>query len=108
MPDHWICMDCAMLGPNGGDCAACGEGPLLDLRDSQVRVTLRQQDAERSRQRNGKLLVIASAIAAVMGFPIVFVLGTVIGVGAAIGLGAGGYALLRLVFPYRARFGSVT
>jgi hypothetical protein len=108
MADTWICMDCATVGANPGNCTACGEGPLLDLRDPQVRVTLRQQDAERSRQRNGRLLVAASAIAAVLGFPLVFVLGTVVGVLAVIGLGAGGYALLRLLLPYRARFGSVT
>jgi hypothetical protein len=100
----WICMDCAACGPSPGDCASCGEGPLLDLRDPLVRGTLLQQDAERARARGRLLLGVASAIAAVGGFPLMFVLGEFLGVGAIIALGAGAYALLRALFPYRARF----
>jgi hypothetical protein len=103
-PSPWVCMDCAARNADAGDCATCGQGPLLDSRDALVRTTLVQQDGERARKRGRLLIVIAAGVAAVVGFPIVFLLGQFTGLGAVVGLGAGVFALLRVAFPYRPRF----
>ncbi len=100
----WICMDCGARGGSAGSCSRCGQGPLLDARDPQVRSTLLQQDGEASRKRSRTLIGVAAGVAAVLGFPLVFVLGVFIGLGAVVGLGAGVYAVLRMAFPYRPRF----
>jgi hypothetical protein len=100
----WVCMDCGARNAAAGNCATCGQGPLLDSRDALVRTTLVQQDGERARKRARLLIVIAAAVAAVVGFPIVFLLGQFIGLAAVVGLGAGVFALLRIAFPYKARF----
>jgi hypothetical protein len=100
----WICMDCSARNAAGGDCGSCGQGPLLDVRDAQVRATLLQQDAERGLKRGRTLIVVAAGVAAVLGFPLVFVLGQFVGLAAVVGLGALVYAGLRMALPYKPRF----
>jgi hypothetical protein len=99
----WICMDCGARNPSSGSCSACGQGPLLDARDPQVRSALALQDGERLRKRSRLLMGVAAGIAAVVGFPLVFLLGQFVGLVAVVSLGAGVYAVLRLAFPYRSR-----
>jgi hypothetical protein len=77
---------------------------LLDSRDAAVRATLVQQDGEQSRKRGRLLMSVAAGIAAVVGFPLVFVLGQFIGLAAVVGLGAGVYAILRRMFRFHPRF----
>jgi len=100
----WICMDCSAHNAAPGDCPKCGEGPLVDVREPQVRAALVQQDSEHSLKRARMLTVIAAGVAAVCGFPIVFMLGAFVGLAAVVGLGALVYAALRIVFPYTPRF----
>jgi len=97
-------MDCSARNAAAGDCASCGQGPLLDSRDALVRATLSQQDGERARKRGRLLIAIAAGVAAVLGFPLVFLLGQFVGLAAVVGLGAGVFALLRMAFPFKPRF----
>jgi ribosomal protein L40E len=105
--DGWICMDCAARNAGAGNCARCGEGPLLDLRDAQVRGALHQQDEERGRAKSRKLLAVAAAIGAVLGFPIVFTLGAIIGLLGVVAFGGLIFLVLRAVFPYKPRFADI-
>jgi hypothetical protein len=99
----WVCMDCAARNPNPGNCVSCGQGPLLDARDAQVRTTLVQQDSEGARARQRTLMMIAAATTTVVGAPVFFFLG-LIGPLMAVGLGAATYGILRAAFPYKQRF----
>jgi hypothetical protein len=100
----WICLDCAARNQAPGDCAACGRGPLLDARDPQVRATLLQQDGQRVLARQRALIVVAAGLTTVVGAPLFFFLGFLVGPVPAIGVGAVAYFVLRAVFPYRPRF----
>ncbi len=100
----WICMDCGAHNGAAGSCAKCGEGPLVDARDALVCTTLRNQDAERGRKRSQMLIGAAAAIGAVFGLPLVLFLGEFVGLVTVVLFGAGIYAVLRLLFPYRPRF----
>jgi hypothetical protein len=103
----WLCMDCAATNPNPGDCASCGQGPLLDAGDPQVRAALVQRDSEGARARQRTLMMIAAATTTVVGAPVFFILG-LIGPLMAVGVGAATYAILRAVFPYKRRFPDFT
>ena len=97
-------MDCAARNTAPGNCTHCGEGPLLDLRDSLVRTTLRQQDLEAGRKKIQKLMGAAGALGAFIGFPLVLFLGEFVGLAAAVGVGALILFALKAMFPYRPRF----
>lgn len=52
----FVCMDCARRQPDSGDCRACGNGPVLDSRDRDVRQTLHDDDDKRARKREGAIV----------------------------------------------------
>ncbi len=49
----------------------------------------------------------ASGIGAIVGFPLVFTLGMLIGLAAVVGLGGVIFLILRAIFPYRPRFADI-
>jgi ribosomal protein L40E len=100
----WICLDCAARNPAPGDCASCHRGPLLDARDQQVRVALVQQDSQRAQARQRTLIVVAAGVTTIVGAPVFFLLGFLVGPVLAIAAGAVTYLVLRAAFPYRPRF----
>lgn len=60
----FICSDCGRRAAEGGDCAGCGQGPLLDLSNPVVEATLREKDAQRRLKRERLLRVVAIPLAA--------------------------------------------
>lgn len=62
--DPFVCMDCAGRQPSAGECARCGNGPMLDARDPDVRNTLLEDDERRGRKREG-LVIGASVLTAI-------------------------------------------
>ncbi|HEY1954414.1 MAG TPA: hypothetical protein VGH28_02360 [Polyangiaceae bacterium] len=103
----WVCMDCAARNDAAGNCARCGEGPLVDARDALVRKTLRDQDDERGRKRSRTLIVAAAAIGSIFGLPCLLLFGEVLGLVVVVLLAAGIYGVLRLTFSLKPRFGDV-
>ena len=103
----WVCMDCAARNDAAGDCARCGEGPLVDAREALVRKTLQDQDGELGRKRSRMLIGAAAALGSVFGLPLVFLLGEFVGLVAVVLVGAGIYGVLRLFFSYKPRFTDV-
>jgi hypothetical protein len=71
-PQH-VCSDCGARQDDAGDCAACGEGPLLDLGDAATRETLGQIEQQRRVERERKLLLLTVPIAIGLGGAIGFV-----------------------------------
>lgn len=56
MESFFACSDCGAANPQPGNCATCGEGPLLDARRLEVRDELWKSEEAAIRKRNGRLL----------------------------------------------------
>jgi hypothetical protein len=55
----WACSDCGARWDEKGDCRGCGQGPLVDLRESNVRDALVEEDRRRAERRSQRMLVVA-------------------------------------------------
>lgn len=64
--EPFICMDCGKQAADGGRCTGCGEDPLLDLRDPEVRMALMDDDERRLQKRDHQMILIAVPIAMVI------------------------------------------
>lgn len=117
MDAFWACSDCGARNAQPGNCATCGEGPLLDARRAEVRDELWKSEELAIRKRNGRLLPL---VILVVGFVVLggmwvatptLLLGLIFSPVGAIML-AGGLALTSFVlwkvvcsvFPARRRF----
>jgi hypothetical protein len=69
--DMWFaCMRCGARAALGGACAACGDDPLLDLRDPASRELLSDEDDRRRSQLENRRRILCTAAAVVaMGLP---------------------------------------
>lgn len=107
-------MDCGERLDTGGDCAACGKGPLLDLRDPEVRRTLVEDDDRRARKREGLVIgaAVLVAIPAVVGLElaipllarVLYAFGCLGELGACAALAVALWQLGRRLWPARRRF----
>lgn len=61
----FACIDCGSRSGSQGRCGACGEGPLLDLRQPGVVGALLQEDATRQSKRQALLIWVSVPVAAV-------------------------------------------
>ena len=111
----WVCSDCGARWDAGGDCARCGEGPLLDLRHPTVREEL-LKDEQRRREKHSQRLLALSALIAVLawcslGFfsieVVMFVIMMPGGLIAVAGIAVAAFVLSRIlgsIFPLKPRF----
>lgn len=63
----FICSDCGAQAAEGGNCRACGQGPLLDLADPAVLPALREADVQRRLKRARQLQWVSIPIAVALG-----------------------------------------
>jgi hypothetical protein len=118
IPDalRFACMDCGSRQSGAGNCSKCGEGPVLDLRDSEVRLTLVENDDRRRSRRDHRMILVSIPIALatfgglclVPGFTLVFwaIPGPMF-LKFIFGIAAGGFAISRLLlrlFPVKQHF----
>ncbi len=68
--DH-ACADCGWRG-GPGSCANCGEGPVLDLRDTEVVIALLKDDEARNSRRQATLRGWAAVFGMVAGLLLLF------------------------------------
>lgn len=77
-PARFACTDCGARSATDGDCGRCGEGPLVDLDDPEVREALRKEDESRAEKHQGKLRQIAIVAGIVSGIALATVVPTVL------------------------------
>lgn len=68
----FLCSDCGKRSTEGGNCRACGQGPLLDASDPSVLEVLREADVQRRLKRERLLRWIAIPVAVVPVLALVF------------------------------------
>ena len=119
-PLRYACMDCGSRQAAAGDCSKCGKGPLMDLRDREVRLALVDDDDRRRSKRDRQMIAVSIPIALgafgvlclVPGFTLIFwALPGPLFVKFIAAVSAGAYGLSRLllrVFPVRQHFQDLT
>jgi hypothetical protein len=111
----WVCSECGNCQESGGACAACGEDPLVDAREADVRELLREMDQRRKDRFEGRTLWIAIPfgialpVVILASFPLIFDLvpapPLLTGVGSMIGVTMVVWIGIRKLFKPKVRFG---
>jgi hypothetical protein len=57
----WVCMLCGYRADADGECAGCKKGPLLDIRQEQVRELISDHEGRMRRRREGAFLWVGVA-----------------------------------------------
>lgn len=111
----WACTDCGARGEASGDCARCGQGPRVDLREANVREVLIEDDRRRAEKRGQQflfmgivLMVLGWLSVGLVSFPLMMAAlsmpgGLIFVVALAVGA-VGVQKLLLTLFPPRPRF----
>jgi hypothetical protein len=110
----WVCSECGGRQETAGACAACGEDPLVDAREAEMRELLREMDLRRKDRFERRTLWIAIPFGIVLpvlvlaSLPVIFdlvpapplltVVGSMIGVTLVVWIG------LRKLFKPKVRF----
>lgn len=76
--ERFACTDCGARSATDGDCPRCGEGPLMDLDDPDVREALRKEDEGRVERHRGKLRHVAITVGIVAGIALATVVPTLL------------------------------
>ena len=76
--ERFACTDCGARSATDGDCEHCGEGPLMDLDDAEVREALRKEDEGRAEKHRGRLRQIAIVVGIVTGIGLATVVPTLL------------------------------
>jgi hypothetical protein len=109
-------MDCGSRQAAAGDCTKCGKGPVMDLKDREVRLALVDDDDRRRSHRDRRMVVVAIPIALatfgllclIPGFTVLFwALPGPLFIKFIAGISAGAYGISRLLvrwFPARQHF----
>lgn len=109
---RFVCSDCGVENAAAGDCAKCGQGPLVDAAQEDVRQWLLDEDAGRRQRRESRLLGVSIGVTLALFYGIALS-GTVKLFGAlwspqgiilTIVVALGLWRLLALVFPAKPRF----
>lgn len=71
--ERFVCTECGVRAAERGDCAACGEGPLVDSDDQSAIEVLRQLDQQAADKRRRQITAIAVPIGMAAGGALAFV-----------------------------------
>lgn len=70
---RFVCTECGVRAGERGDCAACGEGPLVDIDDQNAIEVLRQLDQQAADKRRRQITVLAVPVGMAVGGALAFV-----------------------------------
>jgi hypothetical protein len=59
----YACSDCGVRQAGAGDCGSCGNGPVLDLRNSNVPARLIEQDLQLKLARQNRQRILSVGVA---------------------------------------------
>lgn len=116
MDPRFACIDCGGRSSSPGRCPSCGQEPLLDLQDREVRLALAEEDRRRRSAQDSRMVLVSVGVVVPTGLVLAFVPGfwTLLSLVSAppvltfvLTLSAGAFGLSRVLlrlFPAKTRF----